>query len=103
MTIRIRTTDPTGLLNAIKLAIRNGQIETWSYDSDDDFTHTAKQWNLQAWLRPSISTEALVLSIFTPPGVTLTKEVYGIYHGRFIEMVLVHFDDKFEEAIASSI
>jgi hypothetical protein len=44
----------------------------------------------------------LVFNILNPRGVAITKEVYGVYHGRFIEMLLVHFDNSFMNADASA-
>jgi len=102
MAIRVTTAQPSALLAAIKKAIDERKIETWSYDSDGDFTHTPPQWARKAWLRPSIQSGALVLNILNPRGVAITKEVYGIFHERFIEMLLVHFDDHFVDAHASA-
>ena len=102
MAIRVSTSQPNSLLAAIKKAIDSKHVETWSYDSDGDFTHAPTQWANKAWLRPKIQSGALVLNILNPQGVSLSKEVYGVYHGRFIEMLLVHFDDQFGDAVASA-
>lgn len=32
----------------------------------------------------------------------MTKMIYGVYHGRFIEMMLAHFDTDFSLATASA-
>ena len=37
-----------------------------------------------------------------PPKKTVTMEAYAVYHGRFIEMLLAHFDDDFSEAFATA-
>jgi hypothetical protein len=102
MAIRVSTTHPSSLLAAIKKAIDGRHVDTWSYDSDGDFTHTPVQWAKKAWLRPSLQPGALVLNILNPTGVNLSKEIYGVYHGRFIEMLLAHFDDKFGDADATA-
>jgi len=102
MAITISTTQASGLLAGIKKAIDNGEVKTWAYDTDGDFTHSAEQWNRQAWFRPSVQSGTLVLSIIPPQGRNISKEVYGIYHGRFIEMLLVHFDSKFSRVGASA-
>jgi hypothetical protein len=44
----------------------------------------------------------LVFNIIKPQNAKITKEVYGVYHGRFIEMLLVHFDNSFTTAEASA-
>ena len=102
MAIRVITSQQCALLAAIKKAIDTRKVETWSYDSDGDFTHTPPQWARKAWLRPKIEFGALVFNILNPRGVVITKEVYGVYHGRFIEMLLVHFDNSFTNADASA-
>jgi hypothetical protein len=102
MAIRVATSQAAVLLAAIKQAIDARKIETWSYDSDGDFTHTPPQWSKKAWLHPSVQGGALVLNILNPKGVNLSKEIYGIYHGRFVEMLLTHFDTKFSGAEASA-
>jgi len=100
--VTIQASAPQALLAAIKKAIDSNRIQTWTYDSDGDFTHTAQQWNRKAWLRPSVQSGGLSLSILPPNGTALSKEVYAIYHGRFIEMVLAHFDTEFSGASATA-
>jgi hypothetical protein len=102
MAIRVTTAQPSALLAAIKKAIDARKVDTWSYDSDGDFTHTPPQWARKAWLRPTVQVGALVLNILNPRGVNLSKEIYGVYHGRFIEMLLAHFDDNFADAHATA-
>lgn len=102
MAIIIKTNDPNNLLVEIKKTIDTKAIETWSYDSDGDFTHTPEQWKLKAWLRPKIGTGELMFGIIGRNDVQLSTYIYGVYHGRFIEMLLNHFDNKFTEAYATS-
>jgi hypothetical protein len=103
MAIIITTERPNELLGAIKTAIDNDDIITWSYDDAGDFTHTAKQWINEAWLRPKIYAGELRLGIVPPQGVKVSTEIYAIYHGRFIEMILAHFDKKFTNAMATAL
>ena len=37
-----------------------------------------------------------------PPKKGLSKEAYAVYHGRFIEMLLAHFDEEFSEAFGTA-
>lgn len=92
--IYLPTSDPAGLLKSIKAAIDADSVRTWSYDSEGDFTHATEQWKQKAWLRPSLKDGSLDLHIIRPRGVEISKGVYAIYHGGFIEMVLRHFDDR---------
>ncbi len=102
MAVIVTTENPSGLLSAIKKAIDDDKIETWAYDEDGDFTHTAEQWNSRAWLRPAIGDDRLVFHIVPPRTKSISVTVYGIYHGRFMEMLLNHFDGKFTRVSATA-
>ena len=92
--ITFPTSDPRGLLSALRAKIDAKGIRTWAYDEDGDFTHTADQWNRDAWMRPSIGANALVMSIVPPKNDHISSAVYAIYHGRFVETVIRHFDKR---------
>jgi len=102
--VRLFTQDASTLLNAIKGAIDEGHIDTWSYDGDGDFTHTThdRQWENRAWLRPSIRKDRLLLNIIFASNETQKRLVYGVYHGRFIEMAVTHFPSRFAEGVAAN-
>lgn len=103
MAIRFTTITPKKLLSSFKKAIDDGRVVTWAYDEEGDFTHTAEQWKSLAWLRPKIKEgETLVFSIIKPQDSKISSEIYAIYHGRFIESMLVHCDSLFTKAIATS-
>ncbi len=103
MSIRIATADANVLLASIYKAIDDRKIDTWQYDKDGDFTHTTEQWRNRAWLRPKKEMGVLVLTIMPPKEVALSTEIYAIYHGRFMEAVLAHFDKQFRSAVASAL
>jgi hypothetical protein len=100
--VRFETTDPSALLQRIRSAIDAGRIVTWSYDKDGDFTHTRDQWMNRAWLRPSKETNKLSFFIVPPKGEEISRVIYAVYHGRFIESVLSHCDDAFTYAVATA-
>jgi hypothetical protein len=102
MAVIVQTDKPSDLLKAIRKAIDDNVVETWSYDSDGDFTHTPSQWNKKAWLRPKVYTGELRFGILAPKDTKLSKTIYGIYHGRFIEILLDHFDTQFSLANATA-
>lgn len=102
MAILIKTGNPAALLTAIRKKIDAGKIETWTYDIDGDFTHTPDQWVKKAWLRPKTYAGELRVGILGQKGVKLPSVIYGVYHGRFIEMILTHFDNDFTNAIATA-
>jgi len=103
MAIIVKTGNPTELLKSIKRAIDNKKIETWEYDTDGDFIHTPDQWKGKAWLRPKIYIEELRFGILKQKDISLSKTIYGVYHGRFIEMLLTHFDTDFSVAQATAV
>jgi len=103
MAVIVYSTDPPALLQAIRAAIKDGKIQTWSVDSDGDFTHSPVQWRLKAWFRPKTADGKIVFLILTPQKQSMSKVTYAVYHGRFIEMLLNHFDTQFDRAIASAL
>jgi hypothetical protein len=102
MALYFSTTDPERLLKAFKGLIIDGHVKTWDVDEDGDFTHTARQWDRRAWLRPVIENKRLALYILSPQGRWISTALYAIYHGRFIESMLVHCDALFVEAQATA-
>lgn len=102
MSIIVQTATPKGLLKAIYKAIDDGAVATWSYDKEGDFTHKTQQWASEAWLRPYTGAGVLSFGLVGPQGVAMTRTIYGVYHGRFIEMLLAHFDERFVSAAATA-
>jgi hypothetical protein len=101
--ISFSTSAPQALLAAMKKAIDEGHITTWKYDSDGDFTHWPEQWRNKAWLRPNVVSGELQFGILFPQGQQATKDVYAVYHGRFIEMAMAHFDKSFGKAVGTAL
>jgi hypothetical protein len=101
MAVRAISDDAQGLLKEIKKQIDAGHIDTWSYDSDGDFTHTPPQWKNQAWLKPTVEKERLRLRIMKRKNKALAREVFAVYQGRFIEMLVKHVPDLFSDARAT--
>jgi hypothetical protein len=102
MAINFETSDPHNLLASFKKAINAKHVVTWSYDADGDFTHTPDQWKNRAWLRPVIYQGRLTMNLLGRKSVVTSKELYGVYHGRFIESMLAHCDSLFTSAIATA-
>ncbi|MEM1253287.1 MAG: hypothetical protein AAGI69_12710 [Cyanobacteria bacterium P01_H01_bin.21] len=103
MAVLITTNKPRALLKALKKKIDDGKIDTWEYDADGDFTHVPDQWKGKGWLRPKPQQGLLAFGLLGQKGVTMKKQIYGLYHGRFIDMMLTHFDDQFSIAQATAI
>lgn len=107
MAIKIRTSNPSDLLARIKAGINDKRIVTWSYETHHNkqyFSHETsdKQWKGKAWLLPSVEGDILVFNIIKPQSQNISTVVYAVYHGRFIEMLLAHFDKDFSIAWATA-
>lgn len=100
--ITFSTPNPHQLLASLKDAIKKGHVNAWS-DENGDFTHTPVQWARKAWLRPTIQGSELRFAIIRPQNAGVNSEVYAVYHGRFIEMMLAHFDRQFTDSAATAL
>lgn len=104
MAVNFETKTPKKLLAAFRKAIDDGHVVTWAYDADGDFYHTPSQWKDVGWLRPTIyEGQSLAMNFIARPSTKTTKENYSIYHGRFIELMLVHCDELFVVATATAL
>lgn len=102
MAIKIKTNNASELLEDLKSAIKEDKIETWAYD-DGYFTHSPQQWKHKAWFKPQVKEEGLNFGIYPPKSKSISSSIYAIYHGRFIEMMLAHFDNKFKKIEATAL
>jgi hypothetical protein len=102
MAIVVDTPDPEALIEAINEAIADGNIDTWAVDDEGDYTHTPPQWRQKAWFEPSVEEGVLYFGLLGTEDETMSAETYAVYHGRFIEMLLAHFDQAFTEATATA-
>ena len=103
MSIRVSANNPSDLVTKLKELIDRKRIKTWSYDDKGYFTHTAEQWIHRAWFTPTVLTSEVVFNILGVTDVTMTKVVYAVYHGRFIETLLSHLDTQMLSCSASSL
>ena len=102
MAVMVECGNPQELLSKIRSQISSRKIETWSIDGDGDLTHEPEQWRYLAWFRPSVEPGKLAFYILGAKSKKMTKAVYGVYHGRLIEMLLTHFDGDFVTAQATA-
>ena len=92
MAVSIAAADPAFLLKGILARFDQRTIEGWCRDGEC-FTLTDPEWSTRAYLRPLLQTENLVLGLVPTEGQGMSKELYAVYHGRFIDMLLRHFSD----------
>lgn len=102
MAIFVITNQPRKLLENLKRKINDKKIDTWLYDNDGDFYHVPNQWKFKAWLSPFVENNRLVFGIIGQKEINLSTLAYAVYHGRFVEMLLNHFDQQFSEVNISS-
>lgn len=103
MAINFETDTPRKLLSTFKKAIDDGHVVTWRYDDDGDFIHTPDQWKDYGWLRPTIyEGKRLTLNFIARKSKITTRPAYGVWHGRFIESMLMHCDDLFTIGAATA-
>jgi hypothetical protein len=100
--VRAFSADPERLLRLIRKSIENGSVETWSIDSDGDLTHTPAQWHGKAWMRPRLSDDRITFNILGNTRIPMTRTVYGVYHGRLVEMLLSYFEDDITQVSATA-
>ncbi len=103
MAVRVFCDNPDALLRKIKAAIRSGTIESWELDSDGDLTRTQEQHRHRGWFHPSDEDDKLVFYFYGQRSVATSKLIYGVYHGRLIEMLLTRFDSDFTRATATAL
>lgn len=102
MALIVKTSNPSGLLTEIKKAIASQTIQTWTCDSDGDFTHVPDQWKHKAWMKPQVYQEELHFNFLGNTNVKTTTVIYAVFHGRFAEMLLTHFDNSFTKVEATA-
>jgi len=105
MAVNVTTNDGRALIDAIYKAIDDKKIETWRYKTHNGvkyLTHSADQWDGKAWFTATAQAPGLVLNIVASQGINVSTIVYAVYHGRFIEMLLAHFDKQLDIATATA-
>lgn len=71
----------------------------WHIDSEGDYSLIDELWERKAWMTPVFDPDnphILRYGIIGSSSYKMTKGVYGVYHGRFAEMLLTFFDTEIE-------
>ena len=105
MALHITTTSSTTskeLWDSIREQIKNGVIDTWEIDADKDLTHTPYPWAGEAWLRFYSNENEIIFGIIARRDKKMSKQIYGVYHSKFAETLLIHFDTQINEIKISS-
>lgn len=99
MAIHIHLKDSTSkeFQDAFIDRIKSNHITTWVVDEDKDITIKREDWRNKAWMRfLRINAQEIVIGIVESKKYRLTKEIYGVFHGRFLVTMLTHFDNILE-------
>jgi hypothetical protein len=92
MSVTAMTKDPAGLIKTINGDIAKGTIATWEVEKSGEYTHKPSQYYKKAWFRPTIGSNQVVFSLVQPTGTPgVTRELFGIYHGRLVEELVSHY------------
>ncbi len=100
MALYIKLKKSFSLVDEINKLIDQGIISTWEYDFDGDYTHLPDQWKNEAWIHLheyDKTNNQVIFGIISRRSIRLTKTIYAVYHGRFSEMLLTHFDNMINE------
>ena len=94
MAILIKTANPQELLLSIKQAMDDRRVRDWTYNPEGEFTRTQIEAESKHWLRARIVEDTLVFKLQQSCTGQASHATFGVYHGRFIEMLFTHFRSK---------
>lgn len=99
MKITAYTNNPFALKNAIDKKIRDKELKTWEILQNNQnevlYGHTPEQWKEKAMPKPEISKDKVEFEIRWWNDDEPNEETKGYISGRFVEILMVHFRDKF--------
>jgi hypothetical protein len=99
MAVDVFTVDAEGLLRSLRRRMREGRIDGWAYDDQfESFTHTPAPWKGQGWFQPEVCADKLRFVLKGTEGTPYTRELFTVYHSRFIEMLLTQGFDRWDSA-----
>jgi len=103
MAVIVYADDPNQFTETLQRIFDDGDVKAWIRDDDGDYTHSPSQWIQMAWfrIRPP-EMDRVVFSLLGAKGMKMSTEVYAVYHGRFIEMLLTHLDHEFSDVEATA-
>lgn len=100
MKIEIYTKQGESLIKQIFSAVENEDVKTWvikkNKDGDKLLTHKPEQWCDKALFEMKATEDKVIISLcwWKTKGEP-ADDIKGYYIGRFTELLLVNFKDKF--------
>lgn len=99
MKIIAYTANPTTLKNAIDKKITDKELKTWEIVKSDKkevlYSHIPEQWREKAMPKPEILNDKIEFVIRWWDDDEPEESTKGYILGRFVEILMVHFKDKF--------
>jgi len=101
MKVKVNCDNPPALLRAIIRQIASEDIKTWEIKRYEDlylFSHSPKQWSEKAMMQASIQQSTLTFEIaWWESDNEPENAIKGYILGRFIELLMVHFREYFND------
>ena len=101
MKIIIQTQTGESFINKIFKYVEDENLKTWLVRNDRDgnkyLTHKPEQWYDLALIGFTIKQNQLEVNLNWWKDKEPTEDVKGYYFGRFIEILLVHFKNDFND------
>jgi hypothetical protein len=99
MKIIAYTNTPNALKNAIDKKINDKELKTWEIVKSDKkevlYSHIPEQWREKAMPKPEIFKNKVEFNIRWWDDKKPEESTKGYILGRFVEILMVHFRDKF--------
>lgn len=94
------TNQPTALKNSINKKINDNELKTWEIVKNNEnevlYSHTPDQWKEKAMPKPYIYDNRVVFIIkWWNQNEDPDEATKGYILGRFVEILMVHFREKF--------
>lgn len=96
MAVIAQTNKPDELIQSLYDSIANHMITTWIVDDDGDITIANQVWRHKAWFKIISASSKVIFGIIPSMKYPMTKELYGVYHGRLAATLLANFDDTID-------
>jgi len=106
--ITVRTTNPNNIYQGIIRGIQNGSIDTWKIVTVGNlvyFTHdtTNKQWLNKSYMKAGTDSHGnLIFHVIRNNENSFDQNIFAVYQGRFIQMLVSHFPNSFTELNVTS-
>lgn len=74
--------------------IKEGTISTWKHDNNSNISISNSKWYGKAWFGFYLKDDEIGCGLIAPHNAIITREIYGVYHGRLIATLLANFDSQ---------